>query len=194
MRTKIFIFLLLASAFIFQFCKVDDGKPDIEAEKHEKKVIPNLIANSSFENNGIPDLSNWDPIFLTVEKNNHSSAPVANGTYCIRLNPDTNNIFNYAATKITGLTGFNKFQLTFYARTVNCSGFAELNLLRSGYKIKIYKDYNFSFDKWVERIMPADTITLATTDTIEVKFFANKYNPDSVSYLHIDMVKLHKLN
>lgn len=194
MRTKLFILILLGSIGIFQFCKVDDGKPDIEAKKYEPVVIPNLITNSSFENAGAIDKSGWEPATLNVVSSLNTAPPSSSGNYCIQLFPDSTNQYNYASTTITGLSGFIEFQLSFYAKTANCSGFVDIKIKRNTLTIRKISDYNFSFEKWTERILQKDTCTFYSSDTIEVAFWANKYSTDSLSSLYIDMVKFCKLN
>jgi len=155
----------------------------------------NLIANSSFEQNGSPSLSGWqtntsDSTFISYS----SIVPQNGGKYSIKLF----NEWSFPGTIITNIVppiGKHRYRLSVWGKAIkaglNAGG--DINIsLKNGSSFNFRKYHHFSDTSWVQGEL-LDTITTTSFDTIEVKL---RGNIDQFSSGHIlfDLCKFEKLD
>ncbi len=180
--------LIITIVFFYFCCKKDSALP--ETPPSSPPQVQNLIANSSFEQNGQPAFKKWYgrklgstiPIdSLLPDSFLWSPTPAPDGgQWALYLSGDDGMVpGTYANAYITGISGTNIYHLTAWMKVIRVDKPFRINQfigigmgILKGHQLQYIKSVSDTSVTWKQYIL-TDTLTTVFTDTIAIYLTAH---------------------
>ncbi len=160
----------------------------LSCSKKENPVNPpsdsNVILNSSFEKNGVPDNDGWT-ISARPLGEITTDAPPGGETYCLKL--EASNPGGMATIKVPVVTNKQVYNFIFWAKTNQPSSSAFFDLIRNG-QIQNSEELNIMDTTWTEYSL-VDTLQVMSGDSIRITF-SERLSPLQFFESYFDLVKV----
>jgi len=172
----LFITFSILALFSLPACKKDKTSND-----------DNLISNPGFENNGVPDFSDW-----TGTKAFSNDVPPRGGKWSLQLVPEWYPSEGYAETFVTSLSGYHTFQFSCETKAENGTGRIIIRKKDQQGTIKDLSTTTFSDSTWTTLTITIK-VQLNPTDKLIVRLSAGSTEL-SLSKMLFDNVELKIIN
>lgn len=160
--------------------------------KEENPVTPppesNILLNSSFEKNGLPDDDGWT-ISVRPLGEITNQAPPNGGTFCLKL--EASNPGGMATKTIPVMMDKQVYKFSFWAKTNEPSSVSSFELIRNG-QVENHTELSITDTLWTEYSI-VDTFQVVNNDSLRITF-QERFTPLLMLESYFDLVKVEAIN